>query len=47
MSMKLRKVKTVPLNCPAGRSNCNVCPFNNGTEQGKVYCYYGDPNWIK
>ena len=45
--MKLRKVKTVPINCPAGRSNCDVCPFNNGFERNKVYCYYGDPSWIK
>ena len=43
--MKLRKIRIVADNCPLKRKNCDTCRYSTGTENGKVYCYYGDKDW--
>lgn len=44
--MKKRKIRFVADSCPLHRKNCDTCEYNNGTEGSKVYCYYGDKDWI-
>lgn len=44
--MKLRKIRVVADSCPLKRKNCDKCRFSNGTENNKVYCYYGDKDFI-
>lgn len=43
--MKKRKIRVVADSCPLKKTNCNTCYYNNGCENGKVYCYYGDKDW--
>ena len=43
--MRLRKIRVVADSCPLKRKNCDTCPYCNGTEANKVYCYYGDKEW--
>lgn len=43
--MRLRKIRYVADSCPLKRKNCDACRYCNGTENGKVYCLYGDKNW--
>lgn len=40
--MKLRKIRVVADSCPIKRRDCNSCVFSYGTENGKVYCHFGD-----
>ena len=44
--MKLRKIRIVADLCPLGRKNCDTCRYSNGTVSNKVYCYYGDKDWL-
>lgn len=43
--MRLRKIRYVADSCPLKRKNCDSCRYCYGTENGKVYCYYGDKDW--
>lgn len=45
--MRLRKIRIVADSCPKKRKNCDTCPLSYGIENGKVYCHYGDKDWIK
>ncbi len=44
--MTLRKIRFVADSCPLKRKNCDTCRYCNGTENAKVYCYYGDSDWL-
>lgn len=45
--MRLRKIRIVADSCPLNRKNCDTCRYCNGIENNKVYCYYGDKDWMK
>ena len=40
--MRKRRVRIVADSCPIKKKNCDPCRYSYGTENGKVYCYYGD-----
>ncbi len=46
MSEKLRKFRIVADSCPLKRKDCDKCKYCACFEGNKVYCHYGDKDWI-